>query len=79
MAAMGNAAAGAKGRLRSVDAVDDAPAMLFVIDELEVGVHLDPVLESVRREEAVEKTPTATVQHEGPGGSVGPDLHIEEV
>ena len=66
---------GANGRLRP----DDAPALPRVLDDPELGVRLDPALQSSRRQELVEKTPTATVQLEGPGGSMGRDLHIEEI
>ena len=76
MAAMGKAAAGANGRLRPQD---DAPAMLTVIDDLELGLRLDPGPSRARRNEAVEKRPTATVQLEGPGGCPGPNLHMDEV
>ena len=60
---------------------DDAPTLPVVSDDRElVGACLDPFHQSSDsgRQELVENTPTATVQLERPGDSMGRNLRIEE-
>ena len=51
--------------------------MAIVLDDLELATGLDPGPQNARRQELGKKTHTPTLQREGPGGSIGRDLRVE--